>query len=233
MIDIKRFGSRGLTMVGLLACFSGCGAAPNESLGFEESSTDSLGEEMSGPQDGEQEAAVEIGQTQQPLIAPIEMMTINVRIPEDGGDNSWANRLSRLRDTIKYYRGGAGPHIIGAQELRSATFTDLHNALGTHWAYWVDRGDGERIVMWVDTGRFIVEDFNYRIVTNPQRDNSCGLTDDEDDKNRAIHPIRTASRRSDESVVHRLQHALPVQEQLRAVRHVEHLLGLHLPNGSR
>jgi endonuclease/exonuclease/phosphatase family metal-dependent hydrolase len=175
MKSISTSGLQLTSLLAILACAAGCG----EPFGNDQ-----------GELEGEHDNALELGQAEQAVIAPIEIITINVRIPEDGGDNSWANRLNRIRDTIKYYRSGAGPHLIGAQELRSATFTDLHNALGTYWGTWVDRGDGERIAIWVDTSRFVVEDWNWRVVTNSQRDGSCGLTDDEDPAPRAIQFVR-------------------------------------------
>jgi endonuclease/exonuclease/phosphatase family metal-dependent hydrolase len=139
--------------------------------------------------DGETEGEpIQIGALEQALVEPIEVMSINVRIPhsDDTGERTWANRLGRLRDTIKYYRSGAGPHLIAAQELVASTWPELHAAIGTHHGFSVNRGDGERLAIWVDTTRFEVLETENRFVSNNERNDTCTPTNDEGQEPRVI-----------------------------------------------
>ncbi len=122
-------------------------------------------------------------------------MSLNVRIPEDSGERHWDNREPHLAKTIAYWR----PAVIALQELRSSTHSSLHGAVESetgidYFWYWVDRGDGERIAIWVDRASFYIEAYGYWNVSNSARDDSCGLFDDEDSKNRPIQYVRAIDR---------------------------------------
>lgn len=121
----------------------------------------------------------------QAVYAPILVMSINARIPGDSGEHSWPNRRPRIIDLVKWYQ----PHVIGFQELKTTPFNEVASALPEYWYYWVDRGDGERIAIFMRSDRLQPQEFSFRNVTNAQRDDSCGLTDDEDPKNRPIQYV--------------------------------------------
>ncbi|HKO48231.1 MAG TPA: endonuclease/exonuclease/phosphatase family protein [Polyangiaceae bacterium] len=120
--------------------------------------------------------------------ASLVVMSVNVRIPDDTGERAWDRRLPRIRDMVNS-TFPSGPHLIGLQELRGWTRDQLTAALPQYWWYTVDRGDGEMIGIFVRTDRLTVLDYGYRDVSNGARDDSCGLSDDEDPKNRPIQYV--------------------------------------------
>lgn len=122
-------------------------------------------------------------------------MSLNVRIPVDSGENTWAERQPRLANLIAFWK----PALLGLQELRSASLSGLYNAATAasgqpFWYYWIDRGDGEILSIFVDTAVYSVLNYGFRNVTNSQRDDSCGLTDDEDPVNRPIQYVKVQDR---------------------------------------
>jgi len=131
--------------------------------------------------------------------ASLVVMSVNVRIPIDSGELAWSKRLPRIQSMVNSTFTG-GPHIIGLQEMTLATRNDLSAALPQYWWYSIDRGDGEMVGIFVRTDRLEVLDFGFRDVSNGARDDSCGLSDDEDPKNRPIQYVlvrdRTTSKQS-------------------------------------
>lgn len=170
------------------ACVEEAGSAPDNgpSLGVEEQS---LGE--TGGAKGDDVDTVTHNKA---VATPITVMSVNVRVPEDGGQNSWANRRGRLQRMINRYESGAGPHMIGLQELRLSTFNDLIALLPQYWWYRVDRGDGEMLAIFVRTDRFAVLGYGYRDITNSSRDAYCGAGDNEDPKNRPVMYVEVMDR---------------------------------------
>ena len=135
--------------------------------------------------------AEDVGVVSEAAASAFGVMTVNVRIPVDGGENTWSQRLPRLVSMIK----ADAPAIIGLQELRASTHADLSAALPSYWWYWVERGDGEMIAIYVDTARFDVLAWNYRDVTNGQRNNLCD-GGEEDPKNRPIQVVKLRDRQN-------------------------------------
>jgi endonuclease/exonuclease/phosphatase family metal-dependent hydrolase len=145
--------------------------------------------------DAEGGGAEEVAKTEEAIGAStLVVMSLNARIPNDSGQRAFSARLPRIKNMINSYLGGA--HLIGVQELTQSTRDQLAAALGTdrYWWYAVNRGDGEMITIFVRADRLEVLDYNYRNVSNGQRDDSCGLTDPEDDKNRPIQYVLVRDR---------------------------------------
>lgn len=122
---------------------------------------------------------------EQAVYAPLLVMAINARIPSDSGEHSWPKRRPRIIDLVKWYQ----PHVVGFQELQATPFNEVASALPEYWWHWVDRGDGERIAIFVRRDRLQPVEFNYRNVANSERNDSCSLSADEDPKNRPIQYV--------------------------------------------
>jgi endonuclease/exonuclease/phosphatase family metal-dependent hydrolase len=132
----------------------------------------------------------DVAVTSQALATTFNVMSLNARIPEDSGENAWSQRLPRLASMIH----ANTPDLIGLQELRAGTHDDLLARMPGYFSYWVDRGDGERIAIFVDTSRFEVLSRSFRNTTNSQRDDSCAFGVDEDSKNRPIQYVKVRDR---------------------------------------
>jgi endonuclease/exonuclease/phosphatase family metal-dependent hydrolase len=138
------------------------------------------------------ESAQDVAVTAQALASNFDVMTVNVRIPVDTHvQRTWTARLPRL---IKMIRAN-GPEIIGLQELKDWTHKDMVAGLPEYWWFFVDRGDNEMIAIYVNTARFDVLEFDFRGVTNEERNNSC-TTDNQDPKNRPIQFVKLRDRQN-------------------------------------
>jgi endonuclease/exonuclease/phosphatase family metal-dependent hydrolase len=103
-------------------------------------------------------------------VAPLTVMSLNVRIPNDDGDRSWAKRLPRLQRTVQYW----SPDVIGIQELKVDTDQQLLSALPGYQRTWVKRADGEMIALYWKATRFDYGWHEFRAVAPAERRQSCG-----------------------------------------------------------
>jgi endonuclease/exonuclease/phosphatase family metal-dependent hydrolase len=219
---LKSLKTLSVGCVGLLPLLLavGCGGDLDEVVITDEIATDGVGPEAAptegvGPDEiathesGLDEIATdEIGSLKQGISSSrLNVMGFNVRIPADSGEQSWANRLPRIRQVINGFANNTMPHIIGFQELKRDLFIntlgDIHGQLNiNYWYYFVDRGDGEMIATFVNTSRLEVLDFGFMGVSKDHRKNVAifnlnnpGCEDqDRDPQNRPIQYVLVRDR---------------------------------------
>lgn len=129
----------------------------------------------------------ELEQSEEAAAYSFKVMTVNVRIPTDGGERSWASRLPGISAMIRFH----SPRLIGLQELQANTLQDMRDVLSQYyWPYYVDRGDGEGIGIFVDTARFTPIQWGYTNTTYEQRNDWCGSNIADENKDRKNRPVQ-------------------------------------------
>ena len=91
-------------------------------------------------------------QTDSGQIAPLDIMTFNLRYASASAPHSWAERRPVTRKLLR----GESPHLIGTQEGLYQQLRDIEQDLGAGYA-WIGTGReggsrGEFVAIFYDTG---------------------------------------------------------------------------------